>query len=199
MSEQLLSLILFAMVVTYSPGPNNVLLAWSGGQVGVWRTFPLWLGIVAGIILLVAVSALGLGALIHADPNAQLVMKVAGSGYLVWLGWKVAHSGPPSFDRPGTTSRTGFMAGLINTLLNPKGWAMSLSATAGYAALAPNAPQLALVLSAVFVAVAVPNWFLWSGGGQVMARSIRSERGWTVANAVLGLLVVLSIVPLWLE
>jgi threonine/homoserine/homoserine lactone efflux protein len=199
MSEQLVSLVLFAMVVTYSPGPNNVLLAWSGGQVGVWRTFPLWLGIVVGIVAIVAVSAMGLGAIIHAEPNVQLGMKLIGSAYLVWLGWKVAHSGPPDFARPAGSARTGFVAGFVNTMLNPKGWAMALSATAGYAALAPNAPQLALVLSLVFVLVAVPNWILWSGGGQVMARSITSERGWRIANAVLGLLVVLSVVPLWVE
>jgi threonine/homoserine/homoserine lactone efflux protein len=199
MSEQLVSLVLFAMVVTYSPGPNNVLLAWSGGQVGVWRTFPLWLGIVVGIVAIVAVSAMGLGAIIHAEPNVQLGMKLIGSAYLVWLGWKVAHSGPPDFERPAGSARTGFVAGFVNTMLNPKGWAMALSATAGYAALAPNAPQLALVLSLVFVLVAVPNWILWSGGGQVMARSITSERGWRIANAVLGLLVVLSVVPLWFE
>ncbi len=199
MSEQLLSLVLFTMVVTYSPGPNNVLLAWSGGQVGIWRTFPLWLGIVAGIIPLVVVSALGLGAIIHAEPTAQVVLKAAGSLYLVWLGWKVAHSGPPNLDRARANTRVGFVAGFVNTLLNPKGWAMALSAAAGYAALAPTAPQLALLLSVVFVIVAVPNWFLWSGGGQLMARSIRSERGWTIANTLLGLLVVLSIVPLWLE
>ncbi|HYJ12489.1 MAG TPA: LysE family transporter [Thermomicrobiales bacterium] len=199
MSEQLVSLVLFAMIVTYSPGPNNVLLAWSGGQVGVWRTFPLWLGIVVGIVAIVAVSAMGLGAIIHAQPNVQLAMKLIGSAYLAWLGWKVAHSGPPDFERVDGSARTGFVAGFINTMLNPKGWAMALSATAGYAALAPNAPQLALVLSLVFVLVAVPNWILWSGGGQVMARSISSARGWRIANAVLGLLVVLSVVPLWLE
>jgi threonine/homoserine/homoserine lactone efflux protein len=199
MSEQLVSLVLFAMVVTYSPGPNNVLLAWSGGQVGVWRTFPLWLGIVVGIVAIVAVSAMGLGAIIHAEPNVQLGMKLIGSIYLTWLGWKVARSGPPDFERPTGSVRTGFVAGFINTMLNPKGWAMALSATAGYAALAPNAPQLALVLSLVFVLVAVPNWILWSGGGQVMARSITSARGWRIANAVLGAMVILSVVPLWLE
>ena len=199
MSEQFLSLVLFAMVVTYSPGPNNVLLAWSGGQVGILRSFPLWLGIVSGIVVIVAVSAMGLGAIIHAEPNVQLGMKVVGSVYLAWLGWKVAHAGPPDFDRPAEARRTGFVPGFVNSMFNPKGWAMALSATAGYAALASNAPKLALILSVVFVLVAVPNWILWSGGGQIMARSITSARGWQIANAVLGLLVVLSVVPLWLE
>lgn len=198
MSEQMVSLSLFAMAMTFSPGPNNVLLAWSGGRVGIWRSLPLWFGIVTGFVLIIIISAMGLGAVIHAEPTVQTVMKGIGSVYLIWLGWKVAHGGPPDFDGP-SEAVAGFRVGFLNTLLNPKGWAAALSATAGYAALAPSAPHLALLLSLVFAVVAIPNLLLWCGGGQVMARAIHSERGWRIANGLLGLLVVVSIVPLWFD
>lgn len=86
-------------------------------------------------------------------------------------------------------------------MLNPKGWTMALSAAAGYTALAPSAPRLALVLSLVFIAVFVPNWVLWTGGGQAIGRSVQGDdhRRWVVVNRILGLLVVVSIVPMWLE
>ncbi len=199
MSEQALSLGLFAAVMTFSPGPNNVLLAWSGSQVGLRRSIPLWLGIVAGVIVLLTVSALGPGSMLKAEPALQRTMLAGGSLYLLWLGWKVAHSGPPTMNAAGSDRHLGFTAGLVNTLLNPKGWAMALGATAGYATLAPTAPHLALTLSLVFAAMAVPNWLLWCGGGQALARSVTSERGWRIANTILGALVAASIVPLWLE
>ncbi|HYI24746.1 MAG TPA: LysE family translocator [Thermomicrobiales bacterium] len=199
MSEQALSLGLFAAVMTFSPGPNNVLLAWSGSQVGLRRSIPLWLGIVVGIVVLLTVSALGPGTVLKSEPLLQRAMLGAGSLYLAWLGWKVARSGPPTMNSAGHDRQLEFIAGLVNTLLNPKGWAMALGATAGYATLAPTAPHLALVLSLVFAAMAVPNWLLWCGGGQALARSVTSERGWRLANGILGSLVVASIVPLWLE
>jgi threonine/homoserine/homoserine lactone efflux protein len=199
MSEQALSLGLFAAAMTFSPGPNNVLLAWSGSQVGIRRSVPLWLGIVAGIVVLLTVSALGPGTIIRSEPFLQRAMLATGSLYLAWLGWKVARSGPPTMDTAGHDRQLGFTTGLFNTLLNPKGWAMALGATAGYATIAPTAPHLALILSLVFVTMAVPNWLLWCGGGQALARSVSSDRGWRIANGVLGSLVIVSIVPLWLE
>ena len=199
MSEQTVSLVVFAMAMTFSPGSNNVLMATSGVQVGLRRSVPLGLGIVAGIVAVLTISAIGLGALVHAEPSIRTVMKAVGSVYLVWLGVRIARAGALNLSNPESLPRRGFMAGFVNTLLNPKGWTMALSATAGYAALAPSPPHLALLLSLVFAIVAVPNWLLWCGGGQAVSRTLRTERDWRIANLVLGLFVVLSIVPMWLE
>jgi threonine/homoserine/homoserine lactone efflux protein len=199
MSEQFLSLLVFAGAMTFSPGSNNALMATSGVQVGLRRSVPLGLGIVAGIVVLLAVSAIGLGSLVEAVPSLRVAMKAIGTAYLAWLGWKIAHAGAPDAGMARSLSRHGFQAGFVNTLLNPKGWTMALSAVAGYAALAPTAPRLALLLSLVFAVMAVPNWLLWCGGGQAIARALRTERHWRVANAILGFLVALSVVPIWLE
>ena len=199
MSEQFLSLVLFAMAMTFSPGSNNVLMATSGVQVGLRRSVPLGLGVVAGIVLLLSVSTLGLGALVHAEPSIRIAMKAIGSVYLAWLALKIARSGALDLSTPERMPRRGFMAGFINTLLNPKGWTMALSAAAGYTALAPSAPHLALLLSLVFAVLAIPNWFLWCGGGQAISRTLRTERDWRIANVTLGALVLISIIPMWLE
>ncbi|MGC4107949.1 MAG: LysE family translocator [Thermomicrobiales bacterium] len=199
MNENAFSLLLFAIAMTVSPGSNNVLLASSGVQVGMRRSITLGLGIVTGIIVLLSVAALGLGTLIHEHPSLRTAMQAAGSTYLIWLGWKIAHAGPPDLSQAGRGNRKGFWAGFINTMLNPKGWTMALSAAAGYTALAPTAPRLALILSLVFILVFVPNWVLWTGGGQAIGRSVQSDRHWTTVNRVLGLLVVVSIIPMWLE
>ncbi len=199
MSEQFLSLVVFAMAMTFSPGSNNVLMASSGVQVGLRRSIPLGLGVVAGLVTELAVAAIGLGAAIEAEPSIRPAMKAVGTVYLVWLGVKIARSGAVDLSPGEQPPRSGFMVGFVNTLLNPTGWTMALSATAGYAALAPSAPRLALLLSIVFAVVAVPNWLLWCGGGQAVARSLRTDRHWRIANGILGLLVLGSIVPMWWE
>lgn len=201
MNENVLSLLLFAVAMTVSPGSNNVLLASSGVQVGMRRSITLGLGIVAGIVVLLSVAALGLGTLVHEHPSLRTAMQAIGSAYLVWLGWKIAHAGAPDLSRAGRGTQRGFVAGFVNTMLNPKGWTMALSAAAGYTALAPTAPRLALLLSLVFIVVFVPNWVLWTGGGQAIGRSVQQDdhRRWLIVNRILGLLVVVSIVPMWLE
>lgn len=201
MNETFLSLLVFAVAMTFSPGSNNVLLASSGVQQGMRRSVTLGIGIVAGVVVLLSISALGLGTLIHEHPSTRIAMLTFGSAYLIWLGWKVAHAGPPdlSSHHIGRGNQRGFTAGFINTMLNPKGWTMALSAAAGYTALAPSAPRLALVLSLTFIVIFVPNWVLWTGGGQLIGKSVTDERRWQTVNRILGLLVVVSIIPMWLE
>jgi threonine/homoserine/homoserine lactone efflux protein len=199
MPDHLLSLILFAMVMTFSPGPNNVLMATSGAQVGLRRSVPLGLGIVTGFVLVLVVSAAGLGSLLEAQPSIQTAMKAAGSLYLLWLAWKIAHSGQPDFSMPTGSTRGGFATGFINTMLNPKGWSVAISAAAGYAALVSSPLGFALLLATIFALLAVPNWLLWCGGGQFLTRLLRTNRSWQVANAVLGSMVIASVVPMWLE
>lgn len=198
-SEQLLSLVVFAIAMTFSPGSNNVLMASSGLQVGMRRSIPLGLGILLGIVVLLTVSSIGLASIVHGQPSLHLTMKAFGSAYLVWLGWKIAHAGTPQLSEVDAGHRYGFTTGLINTLLNPKGWTMALSAGAGYTALASSAPQRALVLSLVFCVLMVPNWALWCSSGRALSRALRTERHWELANATLGLLVIVSLVPMWLD
>ncbi len=199
MREQLISLTLFAMVMTFSPGPANVLLASSGVRYGLRRSIPLWLGIVMGLVVLLAVTALGLGSLLHAEPSIQIVMKAIGSVYLVWLGWNIAHSESPNLAGAEQPGRPGYLVGFTNTLVNPKGWTMAVGAAAGYASLSPSALGLALILGAVFAMVAVPNWLLWCGGEQAISRALRTDRAWRIANGILGALVLVSVAPMWLE
>lgn len=198
MPDYLVSLVLFAMVMTFSPGPNNVLMASSGAQVGMRGSVPLGLGIVTGFVLVLVVSAAGLGSLLEAQPSIQTAMRAAGSAYLLWLAWKIAHSGRPDFSASSGQRRYGFRVGFINTMLNPKGWSVAISAAAGYAALVSSPMALALILAVIFAALALPNWLLWCGGGQAMTRWLRTERSWQVANAVLAVMVVASVIPMWM-
>lgn len=199
MHEQMISLLVFAIAMTFSPGANNTLMASSGVQVGLRRSIPLGLGIVVGMIGLLTVASIGLGSVVHDQPALHLLLKATGSLYLGWLAWKISHAGPPDLSAHQQGRPYGFRTGLVSTLLNPKGWTMALSAAAGYTALASSAPQRAMVLSLVFCLLMIPNWALWCSGGQALARVLRTERHWQVANTVLGVLVVASLIPIWLE
>jgi threonine/homoserine/homoserine lactone efflux protein len=81
--------------------------------------------------------------------------------------------------------------------MNPKGWAMGLGAAASFAALADGPLQLALLLGAVFGLAAALSLALWCVAGTLLARLLKTERQWRVLNALLGLLLAASIIPMW--
>ena len=63
MSHQLfLAFIVFAVVMFFTPGPNNIMLLTSGLNFGFRRTLPHLAGVVFGFAFMIAVSGLGLGA-----------------------------------------------------------------------------------------------------------------------------------------
>jgi threonine/homoserine/homoserine lactone efflux protein len=58
--EILLSVLLFALVSTATPGPNNIMVMTSGMNFGVWRTLPHYLGICIGFPAMVLAISMGL-------------------------------------------------------------------------------------------------------------------------------------------
>ncbi|MDB5363515.1 MAG: amino acid transporter [Rhodospirillales bacterium] len=198
MPDSIFPLVLFALISTLSPGGATTLATASGAQFGFRRSVPLLAGIAVGLAVLAAASAVGLASLLLAAPSLQLVMKLAGSAYLVWLAWKIGRSGPP-VAKSALAVPTRFWGGACLLLLNPKGWAMALGAAASFAMLASGPLHLALLLGATFGLAASASLSLWCAAGLVLARLLTRPWHWRLVNGVLGLLLAASIIPLWLE
>ena len=96
MSQQLLpAFVVFAAVMYFTPGPNNVMLLSSGLTYGFRRTLPHISGIVVGMAFMIAAVGVGLGTIFIAYPVLQTILKYAGAAYLIYLAIVIAMSGPP--------------------------------------------------------------------------------------------------------
>jgi threonine/homoserine/homoserine lactone efflux protein len=197
MPELIWPLLLFAVVMVVSPGTNNVLATNSGLRFGLRASLRLLAGLGLGVVSLVVLAALGLGLVVTGVPHAQTVLRVAGTGYLLWLAVRILRSGRPGTTQDPQAPRT-FTTGLLASWLNPKVWVLALSAVAGYSAISADPLVLAAILGGVFAAVVAPNLLLWCSCGQLMAARLTSDRHWRIANAALAALLVASIVPIWL-
>ena len=195
--EHVLPLILFAAVATATPGGATTLATASGIHFGFRRSLPLMTGIAAGLALMAGAAAIGLASLLLAVPSLQLAMRAAGSLYLLWLAWRIGMSGPPRL-KTELARPTGFFAGIWLLWVNPKGWAMTSGAALSFAALAKGPSELALLLSTTFGAAAIVSLSLWCLAGQLLARLLTADWHWRLTNILLGLLLALSIVPMWL-
>jgi threonine/homoserine/homoserine lactone efflux protein len=87
----------FAVVMSFTPGPNNILLTASGVNFGFVRSIPHMLGVEVGFLVLVVACAAGLGLIFAALPGLHIVLKLAGGVYMLWLAWKVANARPMTF------------------------------------------------------------------------------------------------------
>ncbi|NDL62446.1 LysE family translocator [Acerihabitans arboris] len=195
---EFLPLILFVIVSTITPGGATTLATASGAHFGYRRSLPFMCGIAAGLASMAAGAAGGLGGVILALPSLQFAMKLVGTLYLLWLAWKMARSGPPRL-HSDITKPTRFLGAVWLVWHNPKGWAMTLGAAASFASPAAEPLRLALTLGCSFGLAAIFSLSLWCIAGLLFARLLRTDTQWHALNALLGVLLAISIIPMWLE
>lgn len=178
------ALYMFSMTIT--PGPNNVMLTASGANYGFWRTMPHILGILGGCFLLFSAIALGLGLLFERYPWVQMLLRIVGSAYLLYLAWKIATAPPPDLRLRGEGRPLTFWQAAAFQFANPKAWVMGLALMAGFLPEGGDTLINALLLAAFAEAVALPCIALWAGFGLAIGRLLKSVRAWRVFNMLMG-------------
>ncbi|WP_299984354.1 LysE family translocator [uncultured Ruegeria sp.] len=191
----LIALIVFAFVTSITPGPNNLMLMASGANFGFRRTIPHMLGIGLGFTFMVLLVGSGLVQIFDRFPISYSVLKVVSVIYLLYLAWKIANAAPVNGQGATGTPMTFFQAAAFQWV-NPKAWAMALTATSAYA---PGQSLNAIILVAlVFGAINLPSVSIWTVLGQQMARVLTNPRRLLAFNWTMAALLVASLYPvLW--
>lgn len=157
-----LSYLLTCAAIVIAPGPTfSVLVDQSlrhGRAVGLLTVA----GNTTGLAVWAGASALGLTELIRTSMLAFVVLKVAGAGYLCYLGIRSvlqARRGTPQAQtRPVHLRGSGFRAGLITNLANPKAAVLYLALIPRFLpAHAQPVPAL-IILTVVQMAISV-SWY----------------------------------------
>jgi homoserine/homoserine lactone efflux protein len=113
-----------AVGLSLTPGPNSLLVLTHGALHGHRRTLFTVAGGALGFVVLIALSMLGIGALLKASLGALTVLKLLGGAYLVWLGIQLWRA--PAIHVSADVGRTApratelFRQGLLTAVSNPK-------------------------------------------------------------------------------
>src|SRR2546430_12350853 len=94
-----IAFVIFAVVMFFTPGPNNIMLLSSGLTYGFRPTIPHIVGITVGFAFMVGAVGLGLGTVFIAYPILQTILKYAGVAYLIYLAAVIAMSEPVKPDQ----------------------------------------------------------------------------------------------------
>ncbi|KIC12074.1 membrane protein [Leisingera sp. ANG-M1] len=190
--ELLTALALFAFVSSITPGPNNLMLMASGANFGFRRTIPHMLGVALGFVFMVLLVGAGLVQVFDAFPVSYTVLKAVSVVYLLWLAWKIANAAPVEAKGGGGTPMT-FLQAAAFQWVNPKAWAMALTAISAYT---PDQTLTAILLvGVIFGAINLPSVGSWTVLGQQMARFLTSRRRLTLFNWTMAVLLVASLYP----
>lgn len=190
--EQAVAFLLFAVVVSGTPGPSNLILTSAGASAGVRRGLPALFGQVAGMGFMLFVIGFGLGSLILENTLAVEVLKWFGIGFLLWLSWKIATAGHHA--QATKESRVGFWQLAAFQWVNPKSWIVCTSAVGTYLSTATGSAAVrSASIALLFILAALPCCSVWLVAGAGVQRMLRSERAARAFNLLMGGLLACSI------
>lgn len=189
---QTIAFILFAIVMSSTPGPSNLILTSSGAAEGVFRGLPALLGQVVGVGLMLFLVGFGLGEVVLENARIIQISKWCGIGFLLWLAWKIASAHGKASTASG--ARVGFWHMAAFQWVNPKSWLMCTSAVATYfPAVSGSAFARSFLFASLFTIAAVPGSSLWLVAGAGVQRALQSERATRIFNLTMGALLASSI------
>ncbi|UWQ14877.1 LysE family translocator [Aliiroseovarius sp. M344] len=193
MSIELLSaFIAFAFVSSITPGPNNLMLMASGANFGFRRSIPHMLGIGIGFTFMIVLVGAGLMTLFDLYPVSYTILKTGSVIYLLWLAWKIANASQPGTGKAGGTPMT-FLQAAAFQWVNPKAWAMALTAISVYA---PSRSMSAVLLvAAIFGMVNLPSVSVWTILGQKIRVILTNPTRLRSFNVTMALLLVATLFP----
>ena len=188
----------FCVVTLFTPGPNNIMLMTSGLNFGMRRSIPHMTGVSLGFALMMMGVGLGLGTVFQTWPILYPVLKYGGSGYLVFLAWKIAFSGPIETSDDAKGRPMTFLQAVAFQWVNPKAWVMAIGATSAFAAVAPF-PYNVLLMSAFYGALGFASASTWIGFGYGLQRIIKNPRSVRIFNGAMAVLLVASLYPIFTD
>ena len=188
----LTGLVVFALVSSVTPGPNNLMLMASGANFGFWRSIPHMLGIALGFTFMVFLVGLGLAQVFDAYPVLHDVLKVLSVLYMAWLAWKIANAAAPQKGE-ATGTPMSFLQAAAFQWVNPKAWAMALTAVTVYSF--GNSLLAVAALAATFGLVNAPSISVWTILGQQMRRFLSNPARLKAFNWTMAALLMASLYP----
>jgi threonine/homoserine/homoserine lactone efflux protein len=150
-----------ALAMNLSPGPSNLYVLSRSVAQGTAAGLVAAAGLASGSLVHVTVTALGLAAILKLAPLAFTVLKLAGAGYLVFLGLKMLFAKTPPLTTdallPKKPLARVYRESALVEILNPKTALFFLAFLPQFAdpKAGPLAPQL-LLLGGIVTLTAIP-------------------------------------------
>ena len=199
MSQSLLfAFVVFATVMFFTPGPNNVMLLSSGLTHGFRPTLPHIAGVTIGFAFMIGAVGLGLGTIFIAYPVLQTILKYAGIAYLIYLAAVIARSGPVKADRNDRRGPMTFWGAAMFQWINVKGWVMVIGSITAYAAIA-SFPWNIVIQVTLCLLLGVLACSAWALFGSALRPLLTSPGAVRAFNIVMAMLLLASLYPVLSE
>ena len=196
MHPEFLSLSLFMLVTSCSPGPNNIVASHSGFNHGIKKTVPLMLGVIFGFTAMITVINFGLINIFKLYPIIQNILIFTGTIFLIYLAYKISFSKTSSQDK--NLNPVSFIETFMYQFLNPKGVIVAIISVSTYVESGNNFLNYSLWVIGVAFIFAIISIIFWVLIGKFMRKFATNDKFIKLFNYVMSLLLLSCIATFYL-
>lgn len=195
MVQTVVALVLFLFPLAYSPGPGNMFFAANGARFGFRSTVPANIGYHIATWIVTAAIGLGFIAALDKFPQIFMVLKIAGSLYVLWIAWKLFKAG--TIEGQETAKPATFADGVILLVLNPKAYVIIALMFTQFLDQPESGWLVSLiVITSVFTLNNLIAFSIWALIGDKIAGHFRTPESARRLNMMFG--VILATVAAWM-
>jgi len=196
MHPELLSMSLFMLVTSCSPGPNNIVASYSAFNFGIKKTIPHMCGVIFGFTTLVALVNFGLINIFKMFPIIQEILKYGGSFFLIYLAYKIAFS--KSSSNVSSDNPVKFIQTFFFQFLNPKAVIVSVIIVSTYVDSGENFINQSLWVLIVAFIFACFSIFFWTLIGKFLRKFATNDKFIKRFNYIMSFLLLTCIATFYL-
>ena len=174
--------VLYVIVATITPGPNNVMLMTVGLTKGHAQALRAGLGVSTGWGFQVLLCSLGLGTVVGYVPQLSVGIEILGLTYLLWLAWHLWRAD----ELGGAAPILSFTGAFFFQWVNPKALSMSLTTAGLFVVTASQGVPLAsaLAVTAGCTLLCIPSTATWALLGVFLKRHLSTKTSVRTFNRV---------------
>jgi threonine/homoserine/homoserine lactone efflux protein len=196
MHFNLFGYLVYASLMSITPGPNNLMLFSYGKAYGFHESRNVLLGIFLGFFLMLCLAGYGIANIIASNPAAGVILKIIGSVWMLYLAFLLRKLTVEA--EPGKKAAIGFGQAFSMQFVNMKAWIMAISGASAFLPQSSNMHLNVFVYAISFGLVGIPCMFIWLKMGDLIAKIIKSEQPGQVLGYTMFSLMIVSIVTIWI-
>ncbi|MFS0657124.1 LysE family transporter [Bacillus sp. 179-C3.3 HS] len=188
----ILSMLIYAFVTSFTPGPNNIMAMAFTNKYGVKQTFRFCLGVGIGFFVILCLSCFFNIILQQAMPKIGWVMAFIGAFYMLYLAVKIMKS--KDSDDETLDRYNHFFPGMLLQFINPKAILYGLTVISTFVLPYGQSNIQVFLLTLALAFIGFLGTFSWSLFGSLFKRFLAVYQ--RPFQFVMGLLLVYSAISM---
>jgi len=185
------TLIPFALITIFTPGPSNLTSASMGINFGIKKTMHFLYGDFIGFFILMLFCGFFSKLLFMIFPFIEPIMRWVGATYIFYLAYNTFKA-TFSLEKNENLSVLGFYNGLLLQLSNPKGIIFCLTLFSTLLKPIIENPLIVIIFSLSFALLVFSSILTWTLFGAIINKYLRNKNVRISINSIFALLLIFT-------